>query len=121
MDDKLLHRYAEEDSEDAFRKLVERHGGLVYGVALRQLGRTHQAEEVTHAVFEALARKAASLRSETVLAGWPFKATRFAASKLKRDEDRHQRREREAAMMMKVQSESGSEAAWEQIVPLLDA
>ena len=92
MDDhELLRRYAEEASDDAFRGLVERHAGLVYGVALRQLGRTHQAEEVTHAVFEALARKAAGLRSGTVLAGWLFKATRFAASKLQRDEFTQQR------------------------------
>jgi len=122
MDDhELLRRYAEEASDDAFRGLVERHAGLVYGVALRQLGRTHQAEEVTHAVFEALARKATGLRSGTVLAGWLFKATRFAASKLQRDEDRRQRREREAAMMMNAQSDSEPEAAWEQIVPQLDA
>lgn len=122
MDDhELLRRYAEEASDDAFHSLVERHAGLVYGVALRQIGRTHQAEEVAHAVFEALARKAAGLRSGTILAGWLFKATRFAASKLQRDEDRRQRREREAAMMMNAQSDSGPEAAWEQIVPQLDA
>jgi len=122
MDDhELLRRYAEEASDDAFRSLVERHAGLVYGAALRQLGRTHQAEEVTHAVFEALARKAGGLRAGTVLPGWLFKATRFAASKLQRDEDRRQRREREAAMMMNAQSDSETEAGWEQIVPLLDA
>ena len=122
MDDhELLRRYAEETSEDAFRQLVERHGGLVYGVAMRQLRRPHQAEEVTHAVFAALAKKAAGLRAGTVLAAWLYRATRFAAAKLQRDEDRRQRREREAALMMNAQSESEPEADWEQIMPLLDA
>lgn len=122
MDDhELLRRYAEEDSEEAFRQLVERHGGMVYGVALRQLCRPHQAEEVAHAVFAALAKKASGLRGGTVLAGWLYRATRFAAAKLQRDEGRRHRREQEAAMMMNAQSTSEPEAAWEQIVPLLDA
>lgn len=122
MDDhELLRRYAAEGSEDAFRLLVERHGGLVYSVALRQLRHSHQAEEVTHAVFAALAKKAARLRAGTVLAGWLYRATRFAAAKLQRDEERRQRREQEAAMMMHVQGDSEPGAAWEQIMPLLDA
>lgn len=120
-DQELLRRYAEDASEDAFRQLVERHAGLVYSVALRQLGRPHQAEEVAHAVFTALAKKAAGLSSSTVLAGWLFRATRFAAAKLQRDEGRRQRREQEAAMMMNSQVDPEPEKDWEQIVPMLDA
>jgi RNA polymerase sigma factor (sigma-70 family) len=120
-DNELLRRYTDENSEDAFRLLVERHAGLVYGTAMRQLHRAHQADEVAHAVFSALARKAATLRAGTVLAGWLYRASRFATAKLQRDEERRQRRQREAAMIMTVQSSPDPEEDWEQIVPLLDA
>lgn len=121
MDDhELLCRYSEEGSEDAFRELVERHGGLVFSVAMRQLQRSHQAQEVTQAVFVALARKAGTLRAGTVLPGWLFRATRYAAAKLQRDEERRQRREREAAMVMDAESASDSERIWEKITPLLN-
>jgi RNA polymerase sigma factor (sigma-70 family) len=121
MDDhELLRRYAEVNSEDAFRQLVQRHGGLVYSVAMRQLRRPHQAEEVTHAVFVALSRKARALPVGTILAGWLFRSTRFAAAKLQRDEERRQRHEQEAAMMMDSGAGSDTEMNWEQIVPVLD-
>jgi RNA polymerase sigma factor (sigma-70 family) len=122
MDDhELLRRYVEDASEDAFCQLVKRHAGLVYGVALRQLRRPHQAEEVTHAVFGALARKAGGLSSSVVVAGWLFRAARFASAKFQRDEERRLRREQEAAMMMHVEAGSEPDVDWEKIVPLLDA
>src|SRR5437016_3960085 len=88
----LLAEYASHQSEDAFRVLVHRHLGLVRGTALRRLGQVHQAEEASHAVFIALARKANSLTGSTVVAGWLFRATQFAAAKLARDEERRTRR-----------------------------
>ena len=54
----LLRRYCETASEDAFRQLVDRHLGMVYAVALRQVRNPDWADEVAHAVFIALARKA---------------------------------------------------------------
>jgi RNA polymerase sigma factor (sigma-70 family) len=137
-DYELLRRFANESSEEAFRQLVERHGGMVYGVALRQL-HPHQAEEVTQAVFEALAKKAVNLSASTILAGWLFRAARFAAMKLQRDEQRRQRREQKAAleklqhdderrqrrlqgaaMMIHAQSENEADDIWDHVVPLLD-
>ncbi len=94
----LLRRYCETASEDAFRQLVDRHLGMVYAVALRQVRNPDWADEVAHAVFIALARKAGSLSERTVLAGWLYRATRFAAGKLLRDEERRARHEKEAAM-----------------------
>jgi DNA-directed RNA polymerase specialized sigma24 family protein len=66
----LVREYATQNSERAFETLVRRHVGLVYSVALRQVGNSAQAEEITQAVFLILARKAARLRPGTVLAGW---------------------------------------------------
>src|SRR5260221_13179592 len=95
----LLVEYARRNSDEAFRALADRYSGLVYQAALRQLGNPHAAQEVTQAVFIALAQRAGSITSGTVLSGWLFRATRYAVSNLARGEARRQRREQEAVMM----------------------
>src|SRR2546427_11451004 len=66
-DVELLREYVEHGSEEAFRRFVERHTGMVHGAALRIVRNESMAEEVTQAVFIILARKARSLRRKTVL------------------------------------------------------
>jgi len=52
MDDMaLLREYAARQSETAFTTLVERHIGLVYCAALRQVRDPAQAQEITQGVF----------------------------------------------------------------------
>jgi RNA polymerase sigma factor (sigma-70 family) len=117
----LLRQYAKSGSDEAFRLIVERHLGLVHGTAMRQLGHAHQADEVSHAVFLALAKKADALADGTVIAGWLFKATRFAAAKLARDEERRTRREKEAAMIhFESLSEEDPDPTWNDIAPHLN-
>ena len=94
----LLRSYRETGSEAAFRELVDRHLGLVYSVALKRVRNPDWADEVAHAVFIALARKAGAISDRTLLAGWLYRAARFAAGKLLRDEERRARHEKEAAM-----------------------
>ena len=63
MDDMaLLREYQARQSETAFTTLVERHIGLVYCAALRQVRDPALAQEITQVVFILLARKAHSLR-----------------------------------------------------------
>ena len=58
-DPALLRRFADENSEAAFRELVERRIDFVYATALRQVGGdAHLAQEVAQSVFLDLARKA---------------------------------------------------------------
>jgi len=103
MDDReLLTEYATRNSEDAFRTLVERHAGLVYHTALRQVGNHHQAEEITQAVFIALARKAGRINANSVLSGWLFRATRYAIANHLRCNTRRQRYEQEAMLMQSI-------------------
>jgi len=120
-DSLLLRRFAESRDEAAFALLVERHLGLVHSAALRQLnGDQHLARDVAQIVFTDLARKAQSLDSGAPLAGWLFLATRFAATKMVRTEQRRRAREETAGTMNEMNSESENQAVWEPLRPLLD-
>ena len=121
MDDwQLLNDYATRNSEEAFHALVERYAGMVYHTALRQLGNPHAAEEVAQAVFIILAQKAATIRRQTTLYGWLFRATRFAVLNQRRQEKNRARREQEAYAMQSASNSDDLNPVWEQITPHLD-
>jgi uncharacterized protein (TIGR03435 family) len=118
-DMELLGDYARNGSETAFAEIVQRHIALVYSAALRYAGIAAQAEEITQAVFIILARKAGSLRPNTILEGWLYETTRLTALSFLRGERRRQFREQEAYMQSTLQ-ETGENSAWNEISPLLD-
>ncbi len=115
----LLRKYAAHNSEAAFAELVARRVGFVHAAALRQVRDPHLAEEITQAVFIILAQKAGSISDKTILAGWLFKTTRFAALAQTRDRIKRQRRELEVQMQTELQS-APPDPLWEQLSPLLD-
>jgi RNA polymerase sigma factor (sigma-70 family) len=120
MDDRmLLQAYVEEGSEEAFATLVSRHLNLVYCAALRRTRDPQLAEDITQVVFILLARKARSLRRETILSGWLYRTTRYTAGDVLKSEFRRHRREQEAQMESPTESDS-SETSWQSIAPVLD-
>jgi RNA polymerase sigma factor (sigma-70 family) len=118
-DAQLLRQYVETGSEAAFSELVQRHVGIVYHAAARQLGSNrHLAKDVVQAVFVALAGKSRSLLKHTSLAGWLHTTTHYKVARMLRTERRRQLRELSALQMKDLAP--GSSAEWEQIRLLLD-
>src|SRR5207244_4053957 len=107
-DEQLIERYRSGDRE-AMSLLVARHIDFVYSVARRRVGDVHLAEDVTQAVFLILCRKAASLRHGTVLEGWLFETTRFAANNAMRSPRRKQHYEHAAAREHREEEEERME------------
>ena len=115
----LLRDYTESGSEAAFRELVARYINLVYSVAVRRAGdEPHLAEDIVQTVFTDLARKAHTLRHESMLGGWLHRHTCFVSSTLMHGERRRKERERQA-MEINPLLHSG-ESPWEEIALVLD-
>lgn len=120
-DTELLRRFAASGDEEAFAELVRRRLGLVYSVAVRQVGGdTHLAQDIAQFVFTALARKARTLDNHLSLGGWLYRSTQFAASDAVRAERRRRAHEREIQAMQEIAPSSTSPLDWEKLRPLLD-
>lgn len=116
-DAQLLQNFAGQNSEAAFRALVERHFPLVFGTAKRMTGDAALAEDVAQTVFILLSRKAGDLQRHPVLSGWLYQTARFVTSRALTAEQRRRRREQEAVSM---QSLCESDTPWMRVCPELD-
>lgn len=119
-DRELIRQFADERAEPALAELIRRHVDLVFSTALRQVGGdAHFAQDVVQQVFIDLARKASALKHRTVLEGWLYTSTHYAASNLVRAERRRRRHEQEAVIMTESASITPP-TDWEKLRPLLD-
>ena len=111
----LLAKYAEHRDPSAFRALVERHQGMVFGVCNRILRNASDAEDVAQECFLRLAQKAVGLRAP--ITGWLHRvAVQTSIDLARRDRARHERekRVREAAR------QPGDTVAWEDLMAHVD-
>lgn len=117
----LLRKFMDGNSQAAFAELCRRYTNLVYRVCQRELGETGLAEDAAQAVFLLLARKAPSLkqsRADVSLASWLFQAALLTAKNARRQEQRRQAHELEAAQMQTQRSAISPE--WAEVEPLLN-
>ncbi|MBN1676359.1 MAG: sigma-70 family RNA polymerase sigma factor [Kiritimatiellae bacterium] len=111
-DTELLQQFVDVESEEAFRRLVERHQTLVYNTCLRGLnGDVGLAEDAAQAVFIVLARKAKRIRNRKGLARWLFRTANYVVAHMRREEARRKRREAVAVELAQVQ-ETQFEVSW---------
>lgn len=120
-DAQLLRGYVETRDEAAFAELVQRHLGMVYHAAVRQLGgEAHLAGDVTQGVFLLLAEKARGLVGHASLAGWLHATTRFKVAEALRAERRRRARETAARELEEIMSDASEAADWERLRPVID-
>lgn len=117
-DTELLERFAGTGDAEAFRVLVERHGPMVRGVALRCTGDEALSDEVTQTVFAVLARRAATIRHAN-LAGWLHNAAFLISQNARNKAARYQRALQSFTDHMKV-SGTENDDAWEEMRPHVD-
>lgn len=116
-DSECLQRFVRENSQSAFAALVERHVGLVYSAALRQVRSPQLAEEIAQSVFLDLARRAARLDPNQPLAAWLYLVTRRTSVDVIRRESRRLARESTAAEIAAMKTPPH---AWSHVERALD-
>lgn len=117
-DDSTLLKQYRAGSQAAFAQLVARHVDWVHAGARRRLGNdAARADDVTQAVFVALATRGPTDRSEGAMAAWMFRVLRHAAANVVRSEARRRKHEANAAR----REVATPDASWDEIAPRLDA
>jgi RNA polymerase sigma factor (sigma-70 family) len=116
-DSDLLAALRNGGREEAFRALVERHLGLVFGLAMRRTGRRELAEDISQNVFAALAKRAAKLRAEPTLAGWLHRVTLLECADALRRESAHGRK---LAAFAEHAAAPPGRSVWSEALPVLD-
>jgi len=92
----LLRRFTRTGDAEAFREIIRRHAGLVYGAALRILQDVDRASDVAQETFLQLTKDAATVTGS--LPGWLHRvATHKAIDAWRKDVTRRQRESQYAA------------------------
>ncbi len=116
-DAQLLDRFVTSRDEVAFTALVHRHGAMVWGLCVRLLGQTPEAEDAFQATFLVLVRKVSSLRDPQSLGPWLYGVAYRTALKLRGK--RTQRTTRESTLREQI-AEERPESIWSELRPILD-
>jgi RNA polymerase sigma factor (sigma-70 family) len=117
-DEQLLHAFIVHHEQAAFTALVRRHGPMVMGVCRRVLGHVQDAEDAFQAAFLVLARRAASLRDKTALAGFLHGTAYRLSLRAKRSAVR--RRKHESQAPPRSIDDPSNMLLWREVQALLD-
>ena len=110
----LLRRWISERDADAFVQVAMRHAKMVYSVALRILGNSHDAEEVAQDCFETLASTRKPPKDN--LSGWLYQvAANQAISRVRSERRRQEREDRFLAELP-----STSDVSWDDVHRYVD-
>ncbi|QJE95336.1 RNA polymerase sigma factor [Luteolibacter luteus] len=118
-DHDLIREFANNRSEQAFRRLVDRHCDLVYSVASRVTGNPDLARDVSQQVFSKLAARPKSIPDSLPLAAWFHRTTRSLAIDLVRSEQARKQREIAHSTSPVMNSEPAPD--WSRLEPVIDA
>jgi RNA polymerase sigma factor (sigma-70 family) len=117
-DERLLRDYVASQDGGAFAAMMRRHGGMVFAVCRRILGREQDAEDAFQATFLVLMRKAPSLKRPELLGNWLYGVAYRIASKVRHANS--QKRMREAPMVDLPAPEADDDLSWRDLRPVLD-
>lgn len=118
-DHDLILEFARNRSEDAFRRLVDRHCDLVHSVASRVARNPELARDVSQQVFSRLAAKPGSVPSGVPLSAWLHRTCHSLAVDLVRSEESRRKRETTVATSPLMNSEPSPD--WARLEPVIDA
>lgn len=116
-DAQLLQLFLRERDEQAFARIVERHGPMVLGVCRRIVNNPHDAEDAFQATFLVLVRKARKVRPRE-LGQWLYGVAYRTAHKARVVATRRADHERRAGVM-KVSS-TDEQSQWSDLQAVLD-
>jgi RNA polymerase sigma factor (sigma-70 family) len=114
--EQFFHGNADE-TQDAFRAIVGRHGPSVLAICRRVLDREHDAEDTLQATFLVLARDGASISDRRALPGWLREVAYRIAVRTRARASRRRALERRAMAMTPARSEPADQDA---IVSLIE-
>jgi RNA polymerase sigma factor (sigma-70 family) len=117
-DRELLARFASHRDEEAFARLVRRHGGLVFGVCRRVLRCREDAEDAFQATFLLLARRAGAQRWHDSVGAWLHEVALRTAWKARGASAR--RRVKESLAAYQPRPDAQPEPAWGEVCAVLD-
>ncbi|WP_035612720.1 sigma-70 family RNA polymerase sigma factor [Haloferula sp. BvORR071] len=118
-DHDLIRDFAATRSEQAFRRLVDRHCDLVFSVASRVTGNADLARDVAQQVFSKLAAKPAAVPASVPLAAWLHRTSRSLAVDLVRSEQARQHREHSFSLSPAMNPEPTPD--WSRLEPVIDS
>jgi RNA polymerase sigma factor (sigma-70 family) len=120
-DAQLLRRFLTQHDETAFTAIVQRYGAMVWGLCVRRLGETAEAEDAFQATFLVLVRKAPSLHRPQLLGPWLYGVAYRTALKVRGRRARLTARE---TMLPEhaadISSAEQTEAIWHDLRPVID-